>query len=145
MTVPTGDFTSDAVSDIFPIDVRVVEAKGGGALAPDFGACSNVTVQLATTNVPTQIVQRRPTRQQAWIRNMDAANSVVIAERSDKLQQTPPVGFIIGPGQEEKICSQQPYWAVALVAPVVLSVRDEAWADSKGGKADKDDYSSHAN
>jgi hypothetical protein len=142
MTVPTeDDFTSDDAVDIYPVDVRIVGPRGGGELAPDFGVCNNVTVQLAATGLPVQILQRRPFREQAWLRNNDAANSIVFAERSDKLQQVPPVGFIIGPGGEEKVESQQPYWAVALTAPVILSVRDEAWADNSKGKTD--DYTAH--
>ncbi len=114
MTVPTEGFTSDEAVDIYPIDVRIVGPKGGGELAPDFGSCQNVTVQLASFGLPTQILQRRPFREQAWIRNMDPANSVMFAERQDKLQQGNPIGFIIAPGNEEKVESQQPYWAIAL-------------------------------
>jgi hypothetical protein len=142
MTVPSEGFASDELVDIYPIDVRIVGPKGGGALAPDFGVCTNVTAQLAAAGLPIQLLQRRPFREQAWIRNTDAANSVIIAERSDKLQQTPPIGFILPPNTEEKIESQQPYWVVALTAPVVLSIRDEAWADNTKG-VDHDDYTQH--
>lgn len=137
MTIPAEEgFASDSGVDIFPLDVRIVGPHGSGELAPDFGGCTNVTAQLAAAGLPVQVLQRRPTREQAWIRNTDVANSVMIAERQDKLQQGAPVGFILPPGTEEKISSQQPYWAIALTAPVVLSIRDEAWADNKGKDRD---------
>jgi hypothetical protein len=128
MTIPSGNFESTHTVDIFPLDVRVVGPKGGGDLAPDFGACSTFTAQLAATQIPVQILQRRQMREQAWVRNTDAANAIMIAERIDKLQQAVPVGFIIPAGAEEKIESQQPYYVIALTAPVVVSVRDEGWA-----------------
>lgn len=120
MTVPSGDFAfdnaaifeEDNIEDIYPIDVRVIHPEGGGAIAPDFGGCSYYTVPVAGVGLPVQILQRRLLREQAWIRNNDSSNTVIFAENISKLQQTVPQGFVLGPGVEEKISAQQPYWAV---------------------------------
>lgn len=121
MTVPDGEFAVEDYNQVFPVDVRIVEAKGTGEHAPDYGACSYFTVPLgATATLPVQVLQRRPVRKQGWIRNHDTANYVVIAQRPENLQQQVPQGFIIPPGSEAKIESQQGYWAVVMPAGINL-------------------------
>lgn len=118
MTVPTGEYATDNYEEIdedSAYDPVLVEVAGTVQRqnAPDFGGCSLFTAPVAGTGVPVQILNRRPTREQAYVRNNDGANSIIIAERLDKLQQGTPIGYTIGPGGTQKIESQQPYYAVA--------------------------------
>jgi len=96
------------------IAVRVVGTKTE-ALAPHFGACTTFTIPQAGTAPPVQILTRRPTREQAYVFNYDSANNIVIAESLGKVSASPPVGYIIPPGKELKVESQEPYWAIASI------------------------------
>ena len=95
-----------------PIPVKNVGSKIEER-GPQFGGMTNFSVPLAGTAVPVQILQRRPTRKQAYVYNLDSTNNVVIAEKPDKLSANPPVGYILPPGKEIKIEAQEGYWAVA--------------------------------
>lgn len=118
MTQMTDNYEPDPYDDelvtgaMSAIPVRIVGTKTE-ALAPHFGACTGFTIPLAGTAPPVQILTRRPTREQAYVFNYDSANDVVIAESPGKVSAAVPVGYIIPPGKEIKIESQEPYWAIA--------------------------------
>lgn len=102
----------EAYAGMTPIPV-IVRGKSVRELGPEFGGMTNFTVPLAGSAIPVQILQRRPTRKQAYVYNLDSSNNVVIAENPDKLSANPPVGYILPPGKEIKIEAQEGYWAVA--------------------------------
>jgi hypothetical protein len=117
MTVNT-NYDSDPLDDEELLGrnqaVPVIEiGKKYEQLAPQFGACSLFNIPLAGTSPPVQILQRRPTRDQAYVFNYDSANDIVIAENPGKLQSGNIQGYIIPPGKESKLESQEPYWAIA--------------------------------
>jgi hypothetical protein len=97
---------------ISAVPVRVVGQKIE-TLSPQFGAYSLFTVPT-NASLPVQLLQRRPTRYAAYIRNLDAANSVMIAETQSKLQAQVPQGYILPAGQEIKVESEQPVFAQAI-------------------------------
>jgi hypothetical protein len=121
VTVPDGDFAPESYQQVIPVEVKIVGKSND--YAPEFGGCSYFIVPLAgvAAGLPLQVLDRRPERKQAWIRNLDTANYVVIAETSAKLQQGIPQGFIIPPGQVERIESKQGYWAVVMPAGTGLA------------------------
>lgn len=110
------DIIAEEYHQVEPVAVRVIPDRVQiWKEAPDFGACLFFTVPLGSVTVlPQQILQRRIVREQAWVRNHDVNNYVVIAQQPQNLQQAIPQGFIIPPGMEEKIESQQGYWAVVM-------------------------------
>ena len=136
MTVPdNGTGYTEEQADDTGFDPIPVSVPGGvhlirtEATAADFGGYSNETVPLANTGAGyVTLLQRRPTRSKAYVRNIDAANPVIIAETLGKVQATPPQGYILPAGQEKVIENMQPLYAVATVAAVVVSILDEAWS-----------------
>jgi hypothetical protein len=119
VTVPTGEYIGDQdeweADDMEIPPVRVLLAGTNQRQnAPDFGGATLFSLPVAGTSLPVQILQRRPTREQAYVRNTDPANSILFAERPDKVQAG--IGFILGPGLTQKIESQQPYYGVSVPA-----------------------------
>jgi hypothetical protein len=117
VTISTENFVSDEREEILPIPVRVLsDRQEVWKEAPNYGGCSYFVVPLlgSGSSTPVQVLQRRPVREQAWLRNHDAGNYVVISQQPQNLQQQVPQGFIIQPGAVERIESQQPYWAVVM-------------------------------
>lgn len=117
MTVPADEqFEGDYNQDVLPVDVRIVgKLRHDPEESPEFGGASFFTLPLIGGGAqPVPVLQRRPMRKQAHLRNNDLVNTVIFAENIAKLQATVPTGFVLAPGQIQKIEAQQPYYALAL-------------------------------
>lgn len=128
MTVPPEPFMQDAADDeainLPPMPVYIVGHTERQA-APHFGAATFVTAPPAPGFVP--LLNRRPGRHKARIRNNDTVNSAVIAETSAKLQAAAIQGYIVPANSVVEWESQQPVYVAALTAAVLVSVIDEAY------------------
>jgi hypothetical protein len=143
MTIPYEDtgYSSGAQQtdsiEIDPVPVYLVD-KPGRRQAAHFGSIGYATIPPdSATNVPVQILSRRPTRDQAIIRNPVAAVNapVILSNTLASLQQNPPLGFPLDSGAQVKLESQQPCYAIAAVgvnAAITIGVIDEAWETESG-------------
>jgi len=142
MTVPSEDteYASDAgefdTETLTPFPVYVV-GKPGRKQAAHYGSIGYVTVPADTVvNQPIPVLQRRPTRNQAIIYNpVSVVNApVILSNNPAGLIGNPPLGFQLDSGQQVKLESQQPVYAIAGVgiAAVTLGVIDESWETEDG-------------
>lgn len=143
MTIPNEDtgYSSGAQQtdsiEIDPVPVYLVD-KPTRRQAAHFGSIGYAVIPPdSATNVPVQILSRRPTRDQAIVRNpANVTNSpVILSNTLPPLQQNPPLGFTLDSGAAVKLESQQPCYAIAAVgvaAAVMIGVIDEAWETESG-------------
>lgn len=128
MTMPEPliqEATDDEAIEIPPMPVYVV-SKPGRRQPPEFGGAETISVPTAAQGLGyVQLIGFRPSRFEARIRNLDAANAVIIAETIAKVQAG--IGYTLPSGQSEKWRSQQACYAIALTAAVNLSVIDESY------------------